>query len=288
MDPVAAPPLSAEDTVRLDATRPVAELLAGLPAGWTLPVEPLSARTTLAAFLRAGGMGWGSARAGGLGASVCRIVTDRFACGTDRMTLYNVGYPLHRFLEWGPGPQGVALLAGVELGAVRELIVRLVPTEPLRAAISPEPLEKLRLPHGAREAFYVNAAGARLFGLEQPGSVIFSPARLDPLALVAPASGWREVPAAPLWEQRFLADRLPEGVRLAQFLARKSHLARLAELAPAGRVCFALATHLGFLVALSGDAGELARAREAALALAGCRELEPGAGAGQGPGGSAA
>ena len=63
-----------------------------------------------------------------LGVPPLRVKTSRFEYGSEKMTLYNVGYPLHRLVEGG-----AAATAGTELGEARELTLRVVPRRKRRA-----------------------------------------------------------------------------------------------------------------------------------------------------------
>jgi len=243
-----------EDAVRLEASLTVADLHEVIP-GRELLVEPLSSHETLAEFLRSGGLGWGSARNGTLASTLLRVKTSRFEYGSEKMTLYNVGYPLQRLVEGG-----ATATAGTELGEVRELTLRVVPRRKRHAFRIGEDLAGLHLPPEAIDAFYANEGAARILGLDAPGAVALFPEG----SAGTPETG--ELPND-LWEKRFIIDGLPEGKKLLRVHALRSHLPKLMELCPSGEAFLALVTHLGFLVGISGSEESLAEIRSAVSGL---------------------
>ncbi len=249
-----------EDAVRLEASLTVADLHEVIP-GRELLVEPLSSHETLAEFLRSGGLGWGSARNGTLASTLLRVKTSRFEYGSEKMTLYNVGYPLQRLVEGN-----AAATAGTEFGEVRELTLRVVPRRKRRAFRLGDGLTGLRLPPEALDAFYANEGGAQLLGLDAPGAVVLFPESFAG----APETG--ELPGE-LWEKRFIADGLSEGKKLLRIHALRSHLPKLLELCPPGEAFLTLVTHLGFLVGISGSKESLAEIRSAVRGMPMARVL---------------
>lgn len=90
--------MKSEDTVRVPAELSVSQLYSRLRDAQLL-VEPLSADQPLAEFIKEGGIGWNSLKEGSFASTICKVKTSRFEYGSDEMTLYNVGYPLHRLVE---------------------------------------------------------------------------------------------------------------------------------------------------------------------------------------------
>ena len=217
------------------ATRPdqTIESLYGANPGLTLLVEPLSSRQTLAMFLKEGGIGWHSFAESSLVSTARRIATDRFEYGAKDLSLYNVGYPLHRLLE---GPRGQA--PTIEPGAIRslEFLTRQALTPNL--AFKESGPDALATPIHRGNAFYINRSAAPLFGLDKAGIAHATPCK--ELDLGAPF-GWK-------WEERFFLDRVPGGQAVLKVLTQKSGFLKLAEVAPPSVSLFALVVHVEVIV----------------------------------------
>lgn len=104
-------------------------------------------------------------------------------------------------------------------------------------------LEEFQVPPEATNAFYVNNAG-KLLGLDDEGFFAVYPANLTPSSTTV-IDG--------LWDNRFFAQRIPSFRGSLKVHTVRSNLLKIRDLSEKTQgVFFALATHLGFLVVVSG------------------------------------
>jgi len=237
------------ETIRFDASLSLKELYAELGERELL-VEPLSATRPIAAFLAEGGLGYGGAREGTFAATVCRVKTGGFEYGSDHQALYNVGYPLHRMAEGGPMGRAEACLGDRR---ALELTVYVQPRRRRAAFFCPCDADSAIAPGDASDVFYVNAAAARLFGLERAGLVSIFTA--DSFPERPPADGGR---VDGLWEKRFIEDALPPGQAALKALTQPSRLAPCARLMDEiGGAFFGLFVRLGILALAAAPENQL-------------------------------
>ena len=140
-------------------------------------------------------MGWNSLTEGSFASTICKVKTDKFEYGSDDMTYYNVGYPLHRLVE-GTGTS----LIGEDVGEILE-VTAYVRTRPnYRVVLTDQTIEAISVPPDARNAFYANNAAAKLIGVDAEGVFMVFPDELVP-ASAETLDG--------LWENRFFGNHIP-------------------------------------------------------------------------------
>ncbi|GEM_PF-2155060 len=230
-----------EDIARFDAQLSMNELAAQLRERELL-VQPLSARTPIAAWLAEGGLGYGALNEGSFAASICRVKTDLVDYGSDYQALYNVGYPLHRMAEG----QGSALTE--PLGTAKEITAYLCKAAEPVAVFAPAETFPMDAPADASDFLVVNNAAAPLMGLETAGTVALYSRE------IAPEAGQ----VKRFWEKRFIEDAVPAGSYMAKYLTQRSGAKAIFEMAKeSNAVFFALFCYTGVLVLLAGSEAEV-------------------------------
>ncbi|MEW6188908.1 MAG: hypothetical protein AB1466_02170 [Actinomycetota bacterium] len=215
--------------------------------GYELFVEPLSAEQPIGDFILEGGLGFNSFKEGSFGSKLFGIKVSSpaksFEYGTDYMTLYNVGFPLHRIMEGSPHP-----VYDREFGKIIQVTVPIRLREEIEARYIAKDVEEIFPPKTATNLLFLNDFGARLIGLDSPGWVATYPKDF-------PGEGKLK---NEIWEKRFLLDRLPKNHGLLNAFSLRSGLGAIFRSFKGVEGLFlALVTKKGVLIKMSGEEARL-------------------------------
>jgi hypothetical protein len=236
-----------ESIIKIDGEATLEEIYSEIPDR-ELFVEPLSKKEKLSCFILEGGLGYNSLKEGTFSSKIFRLKVSSpkfgtFQYGLDSMGLYNVGYPLHRIVE-GYDKE----FLGLEFHNILEVTVPVRAKEEVKLCFLEKGLGELEAPLSAENVFFINGFGANLMGLPKEGCVITYKNGLE---------GEGEKLEKKIWAQRFLLDKI-EKTTLRVF-AMRSKVKPIYDifLKAQGELFFALLTHLGVLVVMSGDESKL-------------------------------
>lgn len=231
-----------EDIIKVDGDACLSDIYAELE-DYELFIEPLSFEKSLNDFVFEGGLGYGSLHEGSFASKIFQMKfktpQGSFRYGLNCSTLYGAGYPLHRITENSPHK-----ICPQSFTKIEELLIPVRKKEKFKITYQPVEISQFYLPPMAQNAFFVNDYGASLLGLERRGLVT---------TYKEGFSGKGEV-RDDIWEKRFIEDNLPVEHKTVKVLTTKSNVPKIHELfaVNGNMLFFALFTHLGILVLLSG------------------------------------
>jgi|GEM_PF-7118054 len=218
-------------------------------------VEPLSAKQTLKDFIIEGGTGFNSLQYGRLGKSICEISavydSKQFTYGLPFTTLYAAGYPLQRIIE---GSHQNTLL-NKKFQDISYVTAELKENEKINVLFKQSACIPFSPSPVALNAFFVNRAAAKVFGVKEAGFCSTIPAEYEI------QDGWQRLEET-VWEKRFFLDSLENTEALRIFTQQSTIVSMFDEFNKSFRKSkssffFALYTRLGVLLTLSGNSEEL-------------------------------
>ncbi len=215
--------------------------------GHELFVEPLSAKQAISDFILGGGLGFNSLNEGTFGSKVFGLKVSSpvksFEYGVDYMTLYNMGFPLHRIIEGSPHR-----IYNRKFGKIIQVTVPIRLREEIEARYIAKAVDEIFTPKTATNLLFLNDFGARLIGLDSPGWIATYPKDF-------PGEGKLK---NEIWEKRFLLDRLPKDHGILSVFTLRSGLGVIFRSFEGVEGLFlALVTKKGVFIKMSGKEAKL-------------------------------
>ncbi|MFH1612609.1 MAG: hypothetical protein ABIB46_02575 [bacterium] len=210
--------------------------------GFELFIEPLSQKKTLKDFIAEGGLGYNSLKEGTFSSKIYKIKNkinkSYFEYGSNNMSLYNVGYPLHRIVD-----NPFFNLTKVDFGTIEKITLPIRKKQNIKITYIKKDTNII-IPEFATNVIYVNNIGANLLGLNESGIIIFHP---NEFQLDGELKNEIE-------KKKFIEDFIPKENCTLKILTMKSNLPKIYELAEKNNsLFFALFTNLGILVLISSN-----------------------------------